>query len=509
MHLERSEPETVERLYSPTQPLEESSMTSSRSQLTVRRYWWQAIIATALVVVAPPLLVVWLEGMGVIDSALLGVVGSVAGSMVASTLGATLWMQFARSNDVVFSDLLPWGFLRRMLMEKRILSSTKLMRERDLSATGLASSSTFQVKTLEKLAAALEATDPYTHGHSRRVARLSCMIAKQLGLPKKRIRLIRVAAAVHDVGKLHVPEHIINKPGKLSPQELQVVQLHAAKGSEMVARTGNRELTALVRHHHERIDGKGYPDGIAGMKIPLGARIIAVADTFDAITSTRSYRSASKHKIAVEALRKAAGTQLDRDIVQAFLAYYSGKRSLARWAVLLSGPHRWFGELAGWFQGATAAGLKGSATAAVLTGTVLAGSAAAPAIAEHLPNRDNVSAAELASERDAKSSPGHVKGLPPGLAKKDQLPPGLRKKDELPPGLAKQVSGSKKAHPNPPGRNKDKHDESVVTAEDASSGKDKSETTEEVTSLELDDSLTTVESASSGKGNSAFKSSKK
>jgi hypothetical protein len=319
-----------------------------------------------------------------------------------------------------------------------------------------------------------------------------------------------VAAAVHDVGKLHVPKHIINKPGKLTPEEFQIVQQHAAKGSEMVARTKNRDLTALVRHHHERMDGKGYPDGLTGVNIPLGARIIAVADTFDAITSTRSYRSASRHKIAVEALRKSSGTQLDREVVQAFLAYYSGKRSLARWAVLLTGPHRWFGELAGWFQGATAAGLKGSATAAVLTGSVLAGTAAAPAIAEHLPiHRDNVSAAELASGRDAKNSPGHAKGLPPGLAKKDQLPPGLRKKDELPPGLAKQVSGSKKAHPDPPARNKNKHHAAVVTAEDASSGKDKSETTEEVTSLEQDDSVTTVESASSGKGNSAIKSSKK
>jgi HD-GYP domain-containing protein (c-di-GMP phosphodiesterase class II) len=450
----------------------------------------------------------WLEKMGFIDSAVLGVVASVVGSMMASTLGAAIWMQFARSNDVVFSDLLPWGFLRRMTMEKRILDSTKLMKETNLSATWAASSN-LQVKTLERLASALEATDPYTHGHSRRVARLSCMIAKQLGLPRKKIRLIRVAAAVHDVGKLHVPKHIINKPGKLTPEEFQIVQQHAAKGADMVARTENRDLTALVRHHHERMDGKGYPDGLTGVNIPLGARIIAVADTFDAITSTRSYRSASRHKIAVEALRKSSGTQLDREVVHAFLAYYSGKRSLARWAVLLTGPHRWFGELAGWFQGATAAGLKGSATAAVLTGSVLAGAAAAPAIAEHLPNhRDSVSAAEFASGRDAKSSPGHVKGLPPGLAKKDQLPPGLRKKDELPPGLAKQVSGSKKAHPNPPA-NKGKKVASAETAEDASSGKDKSETTDEVTSLEQDDSVTTVESASSDKGNSAIKSSKK
>jgi HD-GYP domain-containing protein (c-di-GMP phosphodiesterase class II) len=497
-------------------------MTSGRSQLTVRRYWRQAIIATSFVVVAPPMLVMWLERMGFIDSAILGVVASVVGSMIASTLGAAIWMQFARSNDVVFSDLLPWGFLRRMTMEKRILDSTKLMRETNLSATWTASSN-LQVKRLERLASALEATDPYTHGHSRRVARLSCMIAKQLGLPRKKIRLIRLAAAVHDVGKLHVPKHIINKPGKLTPEEFQIVQQHAARGSDMVARTENRDLTALVRHHHERMDGKGYPDGLTGVNIPLGARIIAVADTFDAITSTRSYRPASRHKIAVEALRKSAGTQLDREVVQAFLAYYTGKRSLARWAVLMTGPHRWFGELAGWFQGATAAGLKGSATAAVLTGSVLAGTAAAPAIAEHLPiHRDSVSAAELASGRDAKSSPGHTKGLPPGLAKKDQLPPGLRKKDELPPGLAKQVSVSKKAHPNPPAnkgkkvtsaeKTKDASSgggNSVTTAGDATSGQGNSGTTDEDASLEQDSSGTIDVTASSGNGKSAIKSTKK
>ena len=118
------------------------------------------------------------------------------------------------------------------------------MREKNLSATWAASSN-LHVKTLERLASALEATDPYAHGHSRRVARLSCMIAKQLSLPRKKIRLIRLAAAVHDVGKLHVPKHIINKPGKLTPEEFKIVQQHAAKGSEMVARTQNRDLTEL------------------------------------------------------------------------------------------------------------------------------------------------------------------------------------------------------------------------------------------------------------------------
>ncbi len=499
-------------------------MATRTPQLTVRRYWRQAILATFLVVVTPPMLVLWLQGTGLIDSAILGVAVSVGGSIAASTLGAAVWMQFARSNDVVFGDLLPWGFLRRMVLEKRILDSSQIVRESGLSATRASSSSNFQVKTLEKLATALEATDPYTHGHSRRVARLSCMIAKQLGLPKKTIRLIRVAAAVHDVGKLHVPKHIINKPGKLTAEEFEIVQQHAAKGSEMVARTQSPELTALVRHHHERMDGKGYPDGLVGANIPLGARIIAVADTFDAITSSRSYRSAAKHRTAVEALRKSAGTQLDRDVVHAFLGYYSGKRSLARWSVLLTGPHRLLGELTGWFQGAAAA-LKGSAAAAVMAGSVVAGTAAAPAVAAHLPKWDSLSASELASERrvDGEVPPGHEKGLPPGLAKRDQLPPGLRKKDELPPGLEKKVSGSKKAHPRPPAVKQDKKDKDVGGGSsggvskgnsgkkvgDESLEQGDSITADAETTVEQGDSVTTVESPSSGKGNSAIKSSKK
>jgi hypothetical protein len=428
-----------------------------RSQVTIRRYWRQAIVATFLVVVAPPSLVMWSESVGLIDSALLSVVAGVGGAMVASTLGTALWMRLAGSSDVVFSDLLPWGFLRRMIMEKRIMDSAKVMRDPNLTAARTASSSTLQVRMLQRLAAALEATDPYTHGHSRRVARLSCMIAKELGLPKREIKLLRVAGVVHDVGKLYVPDGIINKPGKLTPEEFEIVKQHAAKGSDMVARNHNRELTAIVRHHHERMDGKGYPDGLAGGNIPLGARIIAVADTFDAITSSRSYRSAVRHKSALETLREAAGTQLDPNVVHAFLAYYSGRRSLARWAALLTGPHRLFGELTGWFQGAAAAAAKGSAaaagTAALLTGSVLTGTAVAPAMAHHLSKPGGDSAARVAQGQDGKVR--GREGLPPGLAKKDELPPGLRKKDSLPPGLARNKKqrrpGLRKNRKVPPG----------------------------------------------------------
>lgn len=414
---------------------------SGTSQTSIRNYWWHAAIATSLVLVAPPVIVWSLETGGYIRSPIVSVAAGVAGSMVMAWLGAMLWMRLNGSRDVVFSDLLLWGYLRRLFMERRIMNSAKLLSYRSVSRDAN------QIRTLQRLAAALEATDPYTHGHSRRVARITCMIAKGMGLPKKRIQFLRAAAAVHDVGKLYVPSHIINKPGKLTPEEFELVKQHSAKGSELVARLGNRDLTAIVRHHHERVDGKGYPDGLAGTSIPLGARIIAVADTFDAMTSSRPYRDPVKHKEVLETLRRAAGTQLDSEAVQAFLAYYSGKRSLARWALVASAPHRWIGELSGWLQGVATAGIKGSAaavgSAALLTGSVLTGSAVAPAVAKHLPELE-MSRSEGQVAAGATKDANHSSTLPPGLAKKGTLPPGLRKKDELPPGLQKKLTGEKK-----------------------------------------------------------------
>jgi hypothetical protein len=412
-------------------------------QTSIRRYWWQAAIATTFILVAPPLSVMWLERAGFIEHPLLSVVAGVAGSMLAASAGTALWMR-AGTNDIAFSDLLLWGYLRRLVMEKRIMNSAKLLNHR------AASDDDSEIRNLQRLAAALEAADPYTHGHSRRVARISCMIAKEMGLPKKRIQLLRIAAAVHDVGKLFVPSPIINKPGKLTPEEFELVKQHSTKGADLVMRLSNPDLTAIVRHHHERMDGRGYPDGLAGPSIPLGARIIAVADAFDAMTSNRSYRKPANHKAALESLRGAAGTQFDSGAVNAFVNYYRGKRALTRWALIASAPHRWLGELAGSLQGA-AAGVKGTVaaagSAALLTGTVLTGTAVAPAVTKHLPSLQRLTVAsgiaEDAGAGRAADGPGE---LPRGLARMKHLPPGLAKMDRLPVGLRKSVADGKNEH---------------------------------------------------------------
>jgi HD domain len=185
---------------------------------------------------------------------------------------------------------------------------------------------------------------------------------------------VRTAAAVHDVGKLQVPREVINKPGKLTDEEFAAIKRHPQDGAEMVSGMGDPEITAIVRHHHERLDGRGYPDGLSAADIPLGARIVAVADTFDALTSSRPYRAASKHKKAIDILKKEAGSQLDPDAVAAFLSYYSGRRPVAWWTAITTAPPRLFQWLMGSLQGASAAPLAKSlsgAGAAALIGSSL------------------------------------------------------------------------------------------------------------------------------------------
>jgi putative nucleotidyltransferase with HDIG domain len=160
-------------------------------------------------------------------------------------------------------------------------------------------------------------------GHMRRVARYAAGTARHLGLPREEVERVRRAAAVHDIGKLETPAAIINKPAALSDEEIAAIRRHAVAGERIIARLGDPELAAIVRHHHERVDGGGYPDGLAGDEIPLGARIVATADTFDAITSERAYRSARSHREALELIDAEAGTQLDPEVVAAFHGYYA------------------------------------------------------------------------------------------------------------------------------------------------------------------------------------------
>jgi putative two-component system response regulator len=170
------------------------------------------------------------------------------------------------------------------------------------------------------LAYALEAKDVYTSGHSQRVTEISVAIAKHLGLDKENIEKIRLAGLVHDIGKIGVREAVLNKPGSLSDEEFEHVRLHSVTGERILKPiVDDGEILKAVRHHHERYDGTGYPDGLKGEQIPQLARIIAVADTFDAMTSERPYRKALTKDVACAEVERCRGTQFDPEAADAFL----------------------------------------------------------------------------------------------------------------------------------------------------------------------------------------------
>lgn len=179
---------------------------------------------------------------------------------------------------------------------------------------------------LGSLLATLEARDAEIAEHSRRVAAHAAALARELGLAEERVARIRRAALLHDIGKTFTPKPILDKPGPLTGEEYAVVKRHPEVGARMVSVLGDRELTAIVLHHHERIDGRGYPDALKGEAIPLGARIVAVADTYDAITSERPYRAAMPRAQALAMLDSLAGRQLDPLLVRAFRRHSAGQR---------------------------------------------------------------------------------------------------------------------------------------------------------------------------------------
>lgn len=347
----------------------------------------QAAAATFAVVGIPILAVSALRASGAITSFFPLVAAGVVLSVGASYLGAAVWATRKGSGDVLFADLMLWGWLRRWWAERQLASAVRLLGLRESTGDPPAQlSSSRRARLLKQLAAALEARYPDTHGHSRRVARHAAAIAKRMGLPREEVARIRTAATVHDVGKIDIPSAIIEKPEDLTDAEFAVVKRHPEIGARMVDGLDDEKLMQIVRHHHERLDGRGYPDGLAGVQIPLGARIIAVADTFDAVTSSRPYRSARRHKEALGLLAAEAGTQLDPEAVRAFRRYYSGHRPVAIWALLLNGPRQFIASLTGQAKLA-------SAVAATTVATAAAGNVAIPA-----PKADQWSAVPRAPE---------------------------------------------------------------------------------------------------------------
>ncbi len=176
------------------------------------------------------------------------------------------------------------------------------------------------LEVLYSLADAVDARDIYTIGHSKRVTECATNIARVMGLKKKELDAIRLGGPLHDIGKIAVKDAIISKPGKLTEDEFSQIKIHPVKGYRIIEGMdflGEARLLAL--HHHERFDGKGYPYGLKGEEIPLGARILAAADAIDAMTSDRPYRKALELDMVLKELEKCSGTQFDPRVVNAFL----------------------------------------------------------------------------------------------------------------------------------------------------------------------------------------------
>src|SRR5574344_1991703 len=176
-------------------------------------------------------------------------------------------------------------------------------------------------KTIKSIAFALDAKDKYTHGHSLRVTVYSLALAKALDLPDDILEEIETAGLLHDVGKIAIPEKILLKPGKLTEEEFNIIKSHPELGEKLVEGIEKlRIISSWLKSHHERYDGKGYPTGLKGEEIPLSSRIIALADTYDAMTSTRAYRSALPHDAAMQEIKRCSGSQFDPKLAELFIS---------------------------------------------------------------------------------------------------------------------------------------------------------------------------------------------
>ncbi len=230
---------------------------------------------------------------------------------------STLGLVVAFAADALASQLAAILLVAPLFGVLGYLSKERHERMQQMAALGDAYQGTALL-----LGEVVEADDTYTGEHSKSVVRLSLDVCDQLGLDPDRRRNVEFGALLHDVGKIAVPDEIINKPGKLNEQEWAIIKTHTIEGQRMLEKIGGfmSEIGLIVRGSHERWDGSGYPDGLAGEAIPLESRIVATCDAFNAMTTTRSYRKAMPLPAAIAELERCAGTHFDPMVVEALLA---------------------------------------------------------------------------------------------------------------------------------------------------------------------------------------------
>ncbi|HIJ79878.1 MAG: response regulator [Desulfobulbaceae bacterium] len=210
--------------------------------------------------------------------------------------------------------------LQRIFRERHLLENLQLAKEKEKQ---------FFLSLVESLAISLEEKDPYTHGHSRRVTALSLKLAELTEGDVSDFELLSLCGMLHDIGKIGVPDKVLSKPGPLSASEYNIIKKHPERGAHILrpieSDARGSLIARIIKHHHEHFDGNGYPGGLVGEKIPLMSRIIAIADTFDAMTSDRPYRKGlSRHNALLE-IRKNAGSQFDPALVEKFIVLMNEK----------------------------------------------------------------------------------------------------------------------------------------------------------------------------------------
>lgn len=185
------------------------------------------------------------------------------------------------------------------------------------------------LEAVQSLAIALEEKDYYTHGHSSRVSKVSEAIGSEMGFDKDGLRILRLGGLLHDIGKIGIPESILNKPGKLTKKEFDIIKSHPSEGERILKPIIKEEgILQIVRHHHELLDGSGYPDGLKGKEIPIFAKIATVADVYDAMRSKRAYRDSMKKEDVIKYMIGKTGKHFDPDVMKAFVKIARNKKIL-------------------------------------------------------------------------------------------------------------------------------------------------------------------------------------
>ena len=306
-----------------------------------RRFLPHALVATAVVIVAPALVVIPLSPFAGIPDLVLSALLATGLSAAAGSVCSALWTRRPESREISFGDLLLWSWVRRVRAERRFARAVGASHHARHGQRTAGAEAGDALAALHRLSVVFEARDASTHGHTGRVARHAERIAERMGLAPSEVAKVKAAASVHDVGKVRLPRSVLVREGELTPEQQALVERHVVDGAEKVAAAGAPEIAEMVRHHHERVDGTGYPDGLSGDEIPLGARIIAVADAFDRLVAPVASRPrVARRENALDVLSERAGSQLDPAAVAAFVGYYSGTRAIAGMALAATAPQR-------------------------------------------------------------------------------------------------------------------------------------------------------------------------